>query len=518
MSKYFYEKSEWFYDDKINLTYRDILEMRYDDFEKWILLFRKTALNQWDSTGAPPVIGIDECDIISNFSKLQGHRTHEVLIHDDSGDEVVFNFNKYANSVNQFFPAMYKTKIGGSSYDKPKPSIYDIFSEDEYLPLFIKQMRRLTRQDGMYRFSNTIEIDNPQFHNSNIHDGVEWVNRWVSGDCVDGFDFCISQANSTLPSPKLTASDVKKLYEDGTLQYRHISSIKGANWGEDLDSLVDDDKFPLQICIYDVNQRIFPKATVAFRLGMGSQPAVNFPPLTAKYLYTRFTEHIKSQDIINVYDPSAGWGGRILGALSVADRNIHYIGNDPNTENYIDELGITRYEYLAEFFQSKIPGVSNKFWGHANTYEIFRTGSEIISDDPNFKKYKGKLDFAFTSPPYFDRERYSDDDSQSFKKFNSYDLWRDNFLKPTLTTIYEYLRHDRYMCWNIADIRVGSNKYFELEQDSIDILSNLGMEYQGKIKMALTTMVGMDASKIKNNMSIGGKFYKYEPIFIFYKP
>ncbi len=187
---------------------------------------------------------------------------------------------------------------------------------------------------------------------------------------------------------------------------------------------------------------------------MGTQAPVNFPPLTAKYLYQRFTNHIKDQKQINIYDPSSGWGGRILGALSVDDRNIHYIGNDPNTENYIDEIRKTRYEYLAEFFNSRIPGAANPFWGHKNTYEIYRTGSEIISEEVGFQKWKGQLDFIFTSPPYFDRERYSDDDTQSFKKFNNYESWRDGFLRPTLTTAYEWLRNDRYILWNIADIKL----------------------------------------------------------------
>jgi hypothetical protein len=31
-------------------------------------------------------------------------------------------------------------------------------------------------------------------------------------------------------------------------------------------------------------------------------------------------------------------------------------------------------------------------------------------------------------------------------------------------------------------------------------------------------MTGMDLSKAKNSMKIEGQSYKYEPIFIFYKP
>jgi hypothetical protein len=516
--KYFYERNGWIYREDINLKYEDVLKMSFTDFGKWVDYFRKTAIEQWDKTDAPPRIGMDEASIIENFSKLQAFKVHEFAEKDDLGDDVIFNFNKFATPVNQFFPAMYKTGIGGSAYDKPKPSIYDVFVNDDYLQEFIKQMRRLTRQDGMYRFTKTVHLDNSNYHNSHIQSGKEWIEKWAAGDTLAGHDFCLSQADSKVPSPEITAEEIKELWREGKLRYENISSLKTADWGDNIDNLTDLPKQPIQIKIYPLGQTIFPEATAAFRIGMGTQAVVNFPPLTAKFLYQKFTQHIKDQDIINIYDPSAGWGGRILGAMSVDDRNIHYIGNDPNTENYLDEIGKTRYEYLAEFFNNKVPGAANLFWGHRNTYELFTTGSEIIAEEERFQKYKGKLDFVFTSPPYFDRERYSDDDSQSFKKFNNYESWRDGFLRPTLTTAYEYLRNDRYICWNIADIKVGKDKWWTLEQDSIDILTELGCEYKGKIKMTMSPMTGVDLSGVKNSMQIDGTYYKYEPIFVFYKP
>ena len=342
--KYFYERNQWLLNPETNLKYEEVLMMRYADFEAWVDLFRKRVIETWDTTGAPPKIGVDEPEMIEQFSKLQAYKVEKFEEVDDDGNEVIFNFNKFATPVNQFFPAMYKTKIGGSTYDSPKPSIYDVFVDDTYLPLFIKQMRRLTRQDGMYRFSKTLHMGNPDFHNSHIQTGKEWIEKWMSGDKLEGHDFCLSQANSKIPSPPINAEEVKELYNSGKLEYKHISSLKTAEWGENIDSLVDIEKQPIQICIYPLGQTIFPEATAAFRIGMGTQPAVNFPPLTAKYLYKRFTDHVKDQDVVNIYDPSAGWGGRILGAMSLDDRNIHYIGNDPNTENYIEEIGKTRYE------------------------------------------------------------------------------------------------------------------------------------------------------------------------------
>ena len=156
----------------------------------------------------------------------------------------------------------------------------------------------------------------------------------------------------------------------------------------------------------------------------------------------------------------------------------------------------------------------------SNTYRMFDDGSELIGNNPAFQKYKEKFDIVFTSPPYFNREQYSQDESQSFKAYNEYEDWRKNFLYPTLKTAYEYLKPDRYILWNIASIKIGKDTYYDLEGDSKKILQHLGCEYKGKLKMLMTRMVGLDPTKtgILNSVKHQGKAYKFEPIFVFYKP
>ena len=279
---------------------------------------------------------------------------------------------------------------------------------------------------------------------------------------------------------------------------------------------LDDEKYKFLVHRFERGQKLFPAGIQAFRLGLG-QPAVNFPPLTARWIYERYTKHIEQDEPLNIYDPSSGWGGRILGAMSSLKR-IHYIGTDPNTDNYIDELGKTRYEYVADFFNNEVLE-TNPFWEEdKNTYHIFQDGSEFIGNNPEFQTYKDILDLVFTSPPYFDREQYSEDEEQSYKLYPKYDNWRDNFLRPTLTTAYEYLKPNRYLLWNIADIKIGKDKYHPLEQDSIDIVESLGGEYKDKLKMLMTTMTGLNPENVKNCVKVDGSYRKYEPIFVFWKP
>ena len=85
-----------------------------------------------------------------------------------------------------------------------------------------------------------------------------------------------------------------------------------------------------------------------------------------------------------------------------------------------------------------------------------------------------------------------------------------------MKTASEYLKHDRYLLWNIADIGDGDG-FMPLEQDSKDILEEHGLEYVETLKMLMTTMRGVKASQVKNCCKIDGELQKYEPIFVFYK-
>ena len=471
--KHFYERSNLLESD-VNITFEELLWMNDSETTDWIDKMRSFILSQWDGEGIPPTIGQSEEKIKSNFKKLRDYNIQQFLISDDDGNQnVIKNYNKFASGINQFFPTMLKTTVG-------KSSIYDWFT-DEYKDKFHKVIRRILKRDSMYNWSKCVLKDE---------------------ELPEHFFIVQHKKNSSVEDiyKTLTVEEINKLDE---------------KYKTNLPSELDDDNYKFLVHKFELGQKLFPAGIQAFRLGLG-QPAVNFPPLTARWIYENYTNHIPKEQTLNIYDPSSGWGGRILGAMS-SHRKIHYIGTDPNTDNFIDELGITRYEYVADFFNNECLE-TNSFWEEEkNTYHVFQEGSEHIGNHKDFQQYKGKLDLVFTSPPYFDREQYSNDETQSFKSYPEYDDWRDNFLKPTLENAFHSLRNDRYLLWNIADIKIGKDKFHPLEQDSIDILTNLGMEYQGKLKMLMTSMVGVDQSNVKNSVVIEKKALKYEPIFVFYK-
>ena len=62
------------------------------------------------------------------------------------------------------------------------------------------------------------------------------------------------------------------------------------------------------------------------------------------------------------------------------------------------------------------------------------------TEDVDFSKYENHFDTVFTSPPYFDVERYSDEDTQSWVRYKTIEDWNKNFLQKTLGNIIPTLK------------------------------------------------------------------------------
>ena len=141
----------------------------------------------------------------------------------------------------------------------------------------------------------------------------------------------------------------------------------------------------------------------------GTQAVSNFRPTAAALIYDKFLE--KSSPLFGTkagvtWDMSCGYGGRMLGAIAA---DVHYIGTDPCTETY---------EGLQQIKEE---------WGSLNrTIEIHQEGSET------FWPPYCEIDLCFTSPPYFDWEKYSEEDTQSYKKYPEVQDWIDGFLWNTM--------------------------------------------------------------------------------------
>jgi hypothetical protein len=569
MEKHYWDRNDYILEDQsINVTFKELLLMDNEEFETWVDKMRARVLEVWDEYGVPPLAGSNEFEMEEEFRKMSGTpgitlsrykpksgSTKPYVDELDGKENVIINDGCMGSCVNQFFPTMMRAKINYQTKVTEKGfngyAVYDLFKDNRFRNRMQKGCRRHFRKDSFYKYSISI-LANSDMGLVPAATGKEWVQLFKRDFVKFGeYGFWLSRVEPSKEGETgsgytqvdaskflwLSKADIIELFTLGIIGPEHLTNLLGElppafikPFGSNkkikiyLDpyfqameqDLKEEEQYHIRF--FKNSTRIFPLGFTAFKIGY-IQVAVNFPPMVAKYLYEKYTDHIKDQPVINIYDPSAGWGGRIAGAMTVLDdRHIHYIGTDPNTDNFIDELGKTRYEYLAGFINNSL-----KHWGYEpHTFEVFQLGSEVIGKDKKFKKYKGKLDLVFTSPPYFSKEQYSEDETQSCIKFPQYDAWREGFLRPTLETAVSYLKKNRYLLWNVADVFYGK-ECMPIEQDSSEILKSLGMKFVGVEKMVLMNMpganrIGEDGTPLcKNYIKVLGRFRKYEPVYVWKK-
>jgi len=471
-------------DLETNITFGELQEMSYDDCASFVDRMRNELLELWND-GIPPYVGIEMKEIISRFKKLNEYDISEFYVEDElynDYDGFIRNFTKMATPVNQFFPAILKSRINGYS-------IYDYLSNENLWSDFRYTIVQKVRFDKMFSYSSYLVNTAP---GSDEEFFLDWYN---SSDKQFWFeDYNFNQMNEKLGRVRLPSDFVKNTLKQTKYRGIHTNNRKGFNQ--------DGDETHYTIRYYEKDQRLFPKMFQVLRLGLG-QVATNFAPLTARWIYEKYLKGISSQLKYKVFDSSAGWGGRLLGSLC-SKYPIHYIGQDVNNSN----KGC--YEAIGDFY--------NKHTDGKNTFEIHYEGSEVIHHNKDFmKNHENDVDLVFTSPPYFNREIYSEDKEQSAIKFNQYEDWLDGFLMPTLKTMYELLKPNRFCLINISDIKVGENQFHPLEQDTISLAIKNGFQYIGKLGMVMTRMVGLNPADGKNywfDMKTK-KTYKTEPILIF---
>lgn len=193
------------------------------------------------------------------------------------------------------------------------------------------------------------------------------------------------------------------------------------------------------------------------------QSVSNFRPSSARAIYDRYGGG-------SVYDPSCGFGGRMLGAIS-SPSVTEYTGAEPSTMTYDGLLQM------------------RELLGNKNI-NIVKAGSEHYVPD--------NVDMIFTSPPYFNTEVYSDEDTQSCNRYPDKDKWLNEYLRKTIDNCHEGLKKGGVMVINIANVR----NYPTLEQDFNDIMKEK-FTYVETLKYSLSLM------------NVSG--FKYEPVFVYKK-
>lgn len=210
---------------------------------------------------------------------------------------------------------------------------------------------------------------------------------------------------------------------------------------------------------------------------MSSTPT-NYPPMRAKAIFERFCPKGGT-----IYDYSAGFGGRMLGALS-SKNDFIYIGTDPNTQTYenLQELG----KYIEETTH------------RINSYQLYNECSEnlILPNDT--------VDFAFSCPPYFTLEKYCDEKTQSTNKFPEYNDWLQYYVRLTIKNCYVALKDKGLYGVNISNFTLKHQKY-RIVEDWIKIAREEGFYLKGIFTIASKSRRNEEDIYDKDNIYIFSK-------------
>ncbi len=145
-----------------------------------------------------------------------------------------------------------------------------------------------------------------------------------------------------------------------------------------------------------------------------------FPPHVARDIYREYGLGKDSR----ILDPCGGWGGRMIGASVVSN---FYDCCEPATET---AAGLTD---LAEHLSELTDG------------EFVVKPFEDVALNP------GKYDLALTSPPYYDTELYSDEETQSSVRYKTFEDWLPGFYFPFIDRTLEALKPGAPFILNVGD-------------------------------------------------------------------
>lgn len=198
----------------------------------------------------------------------------------------------------------------------------------------------------------------------------------------------------------------------------------------------------------------------------GTQAAANFRPAYALKMYRKYCRTGNK-----VLDTCAGFGGRMLGAMAFPD--IKYIGFDPSK---------------TVFEGNKRMALELGFKGRVVLYNM-------PIEDYNTFHMPAYADFAFTSCPYFTKEKYEDNTdeygnvTQSWARYPDALDWKKGFLDKMMVHQFKALNLGSYAAVNIEDVTI-KGKSYPLVEWCKDSAYQAGFTFNGVDTFQLQKRIG----------------------------
>lgn len=185
---------------------------------------------------------------------------------------------------------------------------------------------------------------------------------------------------------------------------------------------------------------------------LGVSFAQDFPPALARKL--ALENGCTSES--HVLDPCAGWGGRMIGLSTLG---CQYTCYEPATRTYRGLRRLRRYLHnLNPEFRATVV---------CQPYE---------DTDEKLSHY----DFAFTSPPYYDTEAYSDEPTNSLNRYATFDAWVEGFFHPLIDKTMRQLKPGAVFVLNVGNRRYPLDAVCREHADGKYSVENQGNRLSGK--------------------------------------
>jgi len=187
-----------------------------------------------------------------------------------------------------------------------------------------------------------------------------------------------------------------------------------------------------------------------------------------------------------IFDPCGGWGDRMCGALASKHSQLYYCRD-------VNPLVFLGYE-------AESTALNKELLKQKDIYFEMR-GSEV--DSPILTTF----DTVFTSPPYFQAEKYDGLD-QSWKKYTELEDWLNKFLFKICDNAWSVLDDNGVLCINISDIFLGESNQPICQPLYEYMMTKLGCSFVG--------CIGYKMNKRLNSASDQDGIF-VEPMMIFGK-
>lgn len=181
-----------------------------------------------------------------------------------------------------------------------------------------------------------------------------------------------------------------------------------------------------------------------FRINLGS--VVMFKSTTAKYLYQKY-------NATSVLDPTAGWGGRMLGAWALG---IDYTGIDTNINMK------SAYDGMIEMLNNKTPAIFEQ----PKLEMLWQSALDVDFSNIDY-------DFVLTSPPYVNLEIY-----EHMEPWDSDEKFYIDFFIPLWQKCMDNIKPGGTICFNISPKMYEDAVLFGLPvcEDEEDLKQQLGQQ------------------------------------------